>query len=400
MAGSLDFLDRIAGPLERHVQARATSHPRLWAALVVAAATALALASRFPAYRGAARFPGSFADFATTAYGRAIAWWLEHPFRSVPAETFFPPAALSDPLVAGSVSHLDKLAFRPFLPLVNQVVDGGVWTLFVASHLAVLVTFLLVYRLCLRLSGDAVLATAATLGWSASWAGSWGFNDLVCGDAVAVALLLGAFAAPPGSWRIVPLLLAAGLTDERAAIAAPLVGLLHGWQVRSPFDPAPPASARPGTLRLAAPVIAGLAACILVRLAATAVYGTRAGTSMMATVDIFLYHVLVSYPRKFFAVFEFFWVFPLLLLANLAVAGPAARRAALGFAGFFGLAAAPAFLVWDLERSLCYLLPGVIAAAVLLPGDPRIPRRLALAAAVAGILWVEPNASFLRLYLF
>jgi hypothetical protein len=363
-------------------------------------AIALSLFSKFPAYTDAnAKFPGSFSTFASTPYGRAVTWWLEHPFQSVPVDVFFPVGTRDQAMIAGSVSHCEKLTFRAFIPLVNQMIGGGVWTLVVVNHLAAILTFFLSYRICLRVTADAVLATASTWGYAVCWAGAWGFNDVVFGDAVAIALLLAGLVATR-SWLIATMLLAAGFTDERALCAAPLVAMFHYWEARPPFveKSEPPNFSQ---LRTAiAPVLIGILTYGICRIYGTLVFKLHTGRSMMATVDILLYHFYVSYPVNFFRVFEFLWVFPVLLLFDLWGSVDFGWRSRVFYSLCLLGVFAPALMVWDMDRSLCYFLPGVLVAICFSSGTPKKKREWACVIFAVSLFWMAPNESWLRNFVF
>jgi len=112
----------------------------------------------------------------------------------------FPAASLANPWIAGSASHCDKLTFRAFLPVLNQVTAGGYWDAGGDNHVAAIFDFPAHLSRCLRLAADTVVSTAVTWAFAASWAGSCGFNDFVNGDAVAMALLLGAMVTRTSGW--------------------------------------------------------------------------------------------------------------------------------------------------------------------------------------------------------
>jgi hypothetical protein len=366
--------------------------PRRWMLLTVVIATGFSLGSKFPAYTDPyEKFPGNFAAFPGTPYGHAVTWWLEHPFQPVPVDVFFPPQTRHDPLIAGSVSHLDKLTFRAFVPLLNQVVGGGFWTLVGANHAAVLATFFLLYGICRRITGDPVQATALVWAYALTWAGTWGFNDMVCGDAVAIGLMLAAVAVRP-AWVVGLLVIAAAFTDERVVFAAPLLALFRCWLMapRSVAGPTVP------TTRPVRPVLLGIAAYGVIRLTLAWVFKLSTGTSMLATPEILLYHLFVSFPGKFFGVFEFLWLLPVGFGLSLVLTAGPSRRTAGHFAAAMAVAAIPAFLVWDINRSLCYLLPGVMAAACFFPANEISRRRLMLAVALASLAWVEVYGSVFR----
>jgi hypothetical protein len=398
--GSAIFM-RLARPGGEFIRRQSVRNPGSWAAVVVLVAVAISLFSRFPVYTDpSAKFPGNFVAFPSTSYGRAITWWLDHPFRPVPAAEFFTTEEKLNSLVVGSISHADKLAYRGFLPLLNQLIGAGFWTLVGANHLAVVMTFWLIYLLCRRTTGDAALATMATWTYAATWAGSWGFNDRVCGDAVAIAWLLGAIAVRPG-WLVALQLLMAGLCDERAIIAAPLVALFRWWEQNPPLGAADrndPVSTSPRAVARA--VLGGVLAYLACRGAVSWAFNLHPSSSMMADSGILLYHFFVSYPAAIFGVFEFLWIFPVLLIGSCALAPAAGPRWAGAFALALLLAAAPGFLVWDIERSLCYLLPGILAAIIFSPKNEDGKFTALAVIFVTNLLWLAPNASVLRFFVF
>jgi hypothetical protein len=133
----------------------------------------------------------------------------------------------------------------------------------------------------------------------------------------------------------------------------------------------------------------------MLRLSISAVCGVNSGTSMLGGTEIFLYHCFVSFPGKIFGVFEFLWIFPLGLLVAL-LGAPATRRHGLFLAVAMGGVIGPALMVWDIERSLCYLLPAILLAVCFFPGSPVTSRRLLWAVTGAGVIWFQVSGSILR----
>jgi len=384
-------------PIERAVLRYSTARPQGWSLFVVLVAVVIALFSRFPAYFEAnAPFPGSLVSFVRTPYGHALAWWLDHPFREVPTREFFSPASLANPWIAGSASHCDKLTFRAFLPLLNQVTAGGYWTLVVANHVAAILIFLLVYRGCLRLTVDTVVSTAVTWAFAASWAGSCGFNDFVNGDAVAMALLLGAVVTRT-SWVVAVCLLAAGFTDERALCVAPLIALCRHWEWRRPFEATEALMDFPRLRTAVAPVLLGVSAYMVCRLAVAAEYHLTTGTSMIVNLQIPVHQFYTHFPGTLFKIFEFLWVYPALLLLALIVFRKTHLSDLVAYTIGMLVAAAPAFLAWDFDRSIYYLTPGILASACFGFGQPTERRRVALAVCAMSLIWLSPLESWLRL---
>src|SRR5690349_3416642 len=100
-----DFLPPAIGRWEGKLRQYATTHVIRWSVFVVLVAIVAGLFSKFPAYTDAyAKFPGNMVRLSTTPHGQALQWWLKHPFRPVPIETFFSADTLRDPMMAGSAS--------------------------------------------------------------------------------------------------------------------------------------------------------------------------------------------------------------------------------------------------------------------------------------------------------
>jgi hypothetical protein len=237
------------------------------------------------------------------------------------------------------------------------------------------------------------VATLLVWAWAASWAGSWGFNDLVCGDAVAICLILTTLAVSR-PWLIILLFIAASFTDERVIFAAPLLILFRRWLVVPPFSVT--LGRGVGTRWAGLPVLIGVGGYGAARLFLSVTLNVQTGTSMLATPEIALYHVFVSYPARIFDVFEFLWIFPLGLLLSLGLTPGAPRRAGVTFLIACCIAATPALLVWDITRSLCYLLPGVLAGVCFFPGDTDWRRKWLLLAGLASLTWIEIYGSVFR----
>jgi hypothetical protein len=383
----------------QHLADRQTTSPRGFALLVVGVAIFLALVSRFPGYADTnGQPPGNILTVARSVYGHAITWWLEHPFQPVPIAEFHPQAIRADGLTAGETSHLAKLGVRGTLPLLNQVLRGGLGTLLLASHVAAVWAFLLFYRIGREATGDAASAALATWAFAAAWAGQWGFQDFICGDMVAVALLLACCRS--GAVTTVILLVVAGFTDERAIAAAPLVLLTRVWLAEIAAANAAPQRQRGGWFA-AMPVLVsvGIYAAGRVVLAAG---GHGAGDwGMVGEREILLFHLFSSFPTKIFRVWEFLWLLPVALVAMLAACDDPSRRARAGwFVLATACAVAPALLVWDVERSLTYYAPGILLAMAALPLAAATRRRLLLAIALASVGWVEFLATPLRYLIF
>jgi hypothetical protein len=363
----------------------------LFPALVVLVALALSLASWVPRY--------SRVDaFADTPFGQAKAWWLAHPFQNVPVETFFPLATRHIVSNAGEASHLDKLAFRGLLPLVHRIAPFGVWTLVVASHLGAVAILWLTFHLVSRHACDAACGALASWTVATCYAGQWGFHDFIYGDAVAVGLMLGVMATR-SPIAIFMLAFAAHCTDERAAACGPLLILFHALTPSREDQPPPPAVGlaatrrpSPATSRGGA-IIAALAAYAAVRAVATQTMGATLGTTMLATADILRTHVYADYPEQVFKVFEFLWLAPFIVVVEWWGAGQSLRARSLCYAACMALAAGPALLVVDIDRSLSYLLPGVLLAICHWPFSTLRLRTFLLAVLLGNTIWLYPATS-------
>ena len=199
------------------------SSRRGWSLVVLGVSLVIAFCCSIPYYP-------AVNEFIQSPYGQAKTWWLEHPLQSVPVEQFLPLNERHIGYNEGIASHLDKMTFRVFLPLLNQVFPFGIWTLVVACHIGGVLILWLTYFVAKQATGDAVCGGLASWALAATYAGQWGFHDYYLGDAVPVALLMCAMAARVPVLAFV-FVLTAGFTDERAVVASPLVGLF--WVLRS-----------------------------------------------------------------------------------------------------------------------------------------------------------------------
>jgi hypothetical protein len=394
--GSFDFIKRASRRLDAITRDYAVAKPMQWGVLVIVMAVMIGFFSRFPAYTGAdVPFPGSLAQFHKTQYGQAIDWWLTHPFQRVPTEEIFGPGADRNAWIKGAISHCDKLTFRAFIPTLGILTNGGFFTLMAANHLASFVTFILVYIICLRSTKNTLVSALATWAYAASWAGSWGFNDFLYGDAVAMALLL----VPLVTTRfmlVAACVFFAAFTDERAICTAPLIILFRYWQLNPPFGET---NARPNLHQLgqtSLPVIAGVLAYAVVRLCISQRLGLVAGTSMMASPQIPIHHFYINYPATLFKVFEFLWLALILMILNLAFSAKPRRGRLMVYVICMFFAASPALLVWDFDRSIFYLMPAVIASICFTPGALEERTQMMLGLFAASFFWLNPLESWLR----
>ncbi|MEI8356649.1 MAG: hypothetical protein WCG31_11275 [Deltaproteobacteria bacterium] len=357
-----------------------------WLIVVVISSILIVCTFHTPAY--------SFMQwFSKTTYmGEALVWWLNHPFSAVVPERIVAESSLhGDTRWLGyAPSHCDKLVFRVTLPLLNQVLRQGLLTLMLASQVAAIFILVLVYKLLVRHTQDVVSASYATWAFAACYAGRNGFYDFMFGDAVAVALLLGAmYVQRP--WMVVPMLLAAAFTDERALTATPLVILYSFWKedtLRGVF---------PGRhyfwvfWKSCWPALVAILTYFILRVAITQVENLHLGTSQITLSNV-ISNYENSLPALFVDSFGGFWLVPILYILCLIAAQGWKSSSAWLYFSLMALATVPAFLVADFERSLCYLFPGMVMAACFLPFR-RDDRRTLFAVVLAiSVLWSIPGS--------
>ena len=200
------------------------------------------------------------------------------------------------------------------------------------------------------------------------------------------------------NWPVTFLLvLCAGFADERAVTSAPLVLLFHFLRdADSPQQDRSMIDLVSGLLKKGAPVLGGVLFYALVRLGMTFWTGQMSGTSMLASIDILRSHYYNDYPQLFFKVFEFLWILPLIFLLEYGAKNPSKKVISILFGLALTLAAFPAMLVWDFDRSLFYLLPGILLAICFLPFSSRNMRLILLAVLAGNLLWIYPSSSGFR----
>jgi hypothetical protein len=195
------------------------SRSKMWPLLVFSAAIVISVFCWVPYY-------SEVAEFIKTPYGQGKTWWLDNPFKSVPVELFFPLSERHIGYNAGIASHLDKMTYRGFLPLLNQLFPFGIWTLVVACHVGLIAILWFSYWIVERQLGDKVSAALVCWAVAACYAGQYGFHDCYLGDAAAVGMLVAAMFSRNSAATFL-LVLCASFSDERAVTSAPLVLLFH-----------------------------------------------------------------------------------------------------------------------------------------------------------------------------
>jgi hypothetical protein len=100
-------------------------------------------------------------------------------------------------------------------------------------------------------------------------------------------------------------------------------------------------------------------------------------------------------PDVFLNVFKASWALPLFAVLSLALL----RRWGwfLAFAGAFAVAIAPAFMVWDFDRSACYGFVILLISLYFLRGDKAASRRYLAAILTVNLLLISPGVTIFRI---
>ena len=269
----------------------------------------------------------------------------------------------------GYGSHEGKLAYRLLVPVIGGRLGLDRAGFLILQGLAGLALIAAVALLCVRITGDRTVALFVAVATGSCWAGATAFVE-VRGifDGVALALLVGAALAT--RWPVVAgLVFLAGFTDERALVAALLVALFHLLSTPA------------GGTRRALGVIVGLVGYGVAREALHAAFGLRTGGG-----GVVLLNWWELGPEGAWTGIEGLWLFVLGGLVLLA----AARmwRPAVVFAALVGTLLVAGTSVFDVTRSMAYLLPAAfVGIAVVRTHAPEHLRRVALLAMLASLLW-------------
>jgi hypothetical protein len=332
---------------------------RAWLTLGVAAAIALSLLITFPRI-----------SFFLGNDGQISNFW---PFVERQAQS---QLSMNQSFYNGDEStHESKRAFRLALPILMRVLHGD-WLILLVLQAALGVAMLyLVGKIAWELFGDRVVALASVFGVSAIYAGKAAFLQLGgVGDAFAYAFLTIAAAYRSGP-LIAASIFAACFTDERAIVAAPLVGLY--WVFRQEHAPA-------WLNRQTVAVALAVSAALAVRLYLMRAYGlyVSIGSGKNVGLDV-LARTLPELQYALPHVLTGLWLWPLvaakLLLRHrqwLALSALTVGAVAL---------TAVAFLVLDVDRSLSYLLP-LLYVAMAIAAKYRLSLADAKSIAIAAML--------------
>ena len=298
-----------------------------------------------------------------------------------------PPQLKDISIYDGFASHNDKLELRLTLPILGWLFATGRWTVVIWNHLAALGVFYLLAKLGSEALDDDVGGALFVLAIGPTYFGSWFFGDYIFGDGIVFLLLLLCIAS-----RNVVLcsfwFLAAAFTDERCVAAVPLLLLYfavsHGRDEEKLFR-------RKHYLA----ILVGAGMWLLLRYWVAHTYHLTTGSSGLGDRWLVEQNLFDSLPHVFPNVFKMAWTLPLFALICLLQQ----RRwvASLAYVGAFAIAVAPAFLVFDFDRSVCYSFTILLTSLYFLRGDKMLAQKCLAAILVLNVLWHSPGHSVLRM---
>jgi len=376
LPAALRTLDRFLAAIVRAAQHHlAGKHACL---KIAAAAALLSVLVTFPVYEG-------IGDRSQTPTAQAFLWKVQHPLSPVPAQWKNPALYQGD--TAGGASHADKLELRLTLPILGWLSRTGAWTVPVWNHLAAFGTLYLLASLASAALADSVGSALFVVGLAPTFFGAWFFNDFYVGDGVAWFLMLLSVAVRQPALSAASFL-AASFCDERCVVAAPLLILYLAVRYRQPGQ-------REHRIRLCAAIIAGALAWALLRWWLSRTCQLSMGTTGLLSREILRYHLSSSLPGRFLDVFKACWTLPAVALLTLVSQRSWALMVA--FLAAFALAIAPAFMVWDFERSVGYTFAILLISLYFLVGDKVASRKYLAAILVVNVLLSPPYKSILRI---
>ncbi len=312
-----------------------------------------------------------------------MSWQIQHPLTPIPAE-------LKDvALYGGPASHVDKMELRLTLPLLGRLSGTGKWTVMVWSPIAAVFLFYLL-ALCARdVVGNATAGALFVIGLGATFFGSWGFNDFGCGDAVAFALTLLSACCLNRPWLAGFCFLGAAFCDERSVTAAPLLLLYFIVRCSEPTE-------TKQRNRLVFAILGTIGVWVILRWWLSATFHLSTGTSMLATWEIFRSHMTDRQTLfSLIGLFRASWTIPALAVYRLIRDKEKMLATALLVA--FGIAATPAFLVTDMNRSICYsFMTFLISLQLLRNHRELLPNKYLAAILIVNILIAPPSRTILR----
>ncbi len=346
-----------------------------WAYLKVAIATVLvSLLSSFPAYQ-------NMGAEALQPKNAVLNIKVRHPLAPIPSE-------LKDVRHFGGYgSHNDKLELRLTIPTLGWLTGTGRWTVVVWNHMAALGVFYLLAVLAGKALDDRVGGGLFVLGLGPTFFGAWFFNDMYIGDGIAFFFLLLSIAS--GNFLLSACgFLAAAFCDERCLTAIPLLFLYLLVSLRNDTE-------KPVRIKRCLAIAAGAGAWLILRIWIANAFHLSTGTSLLASREILRTNLGPIFPGSLLGVFRASWALPLFALLSLLTSRKWA--ASLAFAGAFALAAAPAFLVADFDRSLCYTFIVLLVSIPFIRDTRGASRKYLAAILLVNILLISPGTSILRI---
>lgn len=341
----------------------------------VALGTALlSLLASFPLYRGLSQ---TLDDDVTI---QALIVKFHNPLSPIP------PDLKDQRLHGGDASHNDKLELRLTLPILGWLSRTGKWTVVIWNPLAGLVAFYLLAKLAGQALDDNVAGALFVLALAPTFFGACFFNDYEYGDGIAFMLLLLTMASRSFVFASVSFI-AAAFADERCVAAAPLL-LLY-------FAVDPGQDERENRRRkLYFAIVFGAVIWWLLRLWVAHAFHLSMGTTLLATRSVITGNLMKSFPNVFLGTFMAVWAIPLIAVMCLLVQ----RRwgTSLIYVGAFAFALAPAFLVYDFDRSACYTFPFLLVSLFSLRGDKEGAQKYLAAMLVINVLLIAPGDSVLK----
>lgn len=261
----------------------------------------------------------------------------------------------ADPLATAGDQYKDhalhdaKLAFRLTLPLTMKVLHIGWKGLLAIQFCLGILTLALVGKIAMDLFRDRIVALASVFGVASIYAGKAAVLQLGgMGDAFAFAFLTVAVAFRNPA-IIIPAIVAACFTDERAVIVSPLVVVY--WAMRN-SDGVRPNWFNPQTITVASAILlAGAIRLVLM-------FGYGLHLPIGAGKDVGLSVLPLNLPNLQYElphVLAGLWLWP--LVACIILVRNRWWFSLLAIVGVTGAIVAASFMVLDVDRSLAYTLP-------------------------------------------
>jgi hypothetical protein len=291
-------------------------------------------------------------------------------------------------LYDASASHVDKMEFRLTLPLLGHLTGTGIWTVPVWTSIATVLLFFLLARQIRDATGDTVAAALIVIGLAGTFFGAWGFHDFMFGDAVGLVLMLLAATCGSYPWLAALCFLPAAFVDERCITSFPLLVLYYWVRYSS-------AEQRSQRNRSILAIILSVAAWIALRLWIGRAFRLETGTSLIAGETALAHFTTFQTIPSLIGLYRASWIIPALALRRLIREQRWMLAVSMIFA--FGCAVAPAFLVIDLNRSLCYAFMVFLISVDVLWRDSAAPKHYLAALMLVNILISPPTKSVFRL---